>query len=142
MGHGPEVCFPAVGWQSEGVVSYRTVRFLNGPESLRETDIAVHHFVRSEPEGLERVAVGFVAVAAGRFQPSSKGVFWHRPRPGPSGTFLAHIEVMMPIRDADWGESDVRIVSLMTALLPEVSRCLFGRPGGPAERVAGGNTDT
>ena len=142
MGHGPEVCFPAAGWESNGRTSYRTVRFRQGPESLTDTDIAIHHFVRNEPEGLERIAVGFVAVAAGRFQPSSRGVFWHRPRPGPSGSFLAHIGVMMPIRDAGWEESDVRIVSLMTALLPEVSKCLFGRLSGPPERTKVGTTDS
>ena len=132
MGHGPEVCFPAAGWQSDGQAEHQALRFVAVDGRETEAEIAIHHFVRIEPEGTERVAVGFVAVADGRFQPSSRGVFLHRPRVGSDKAFLAHIDVMMPITNSDWEESDASIVAFMKAFLPEVEKCLFGVTGTPS----------
>ena len=79
-----------------------------------------------------RFCLSFVAVADGRFQPSSRGVFLHRPRVGSDKAFLAHIDVMMPITNSDWEESDASIVAFMKAFLPEVEKCLFGVTGTPS----------
>ncbi|MCH7591711.1 MAG: EpsI family protein [Planctomycetes bacterium] len=127
MGHGPEVCYPAAGWQVEGKAQERALRFPRAGTETTEAVMALHHFVRTEALGLERRAVGFVAVVDGQFRPSSRGTFLHRPPDSQNGDFLAHIIVSTSLEGAEWSESNRRIVDFMDRILPHVATCLFGR---------------
>ncbi len=134
MGHGPEVCYPAAGWQVEGKAQERALQFPRAnTETTSETGLpgeavmALHHFVRTEALGLERVAVGFVAVVDGQFRPSSRGTFLHRPPDSQNGDFLAHIIVSTSLEGAEWSEPNRRIIDFMDRILPHVATCLFGR---------------
>ena len=134
MGHGPEVCYPASGWLADGTAQEHVVRF-RGIESGAETEatIALHHFSRIRPEGIERLAVGFTAVVDGNLHATSRGVFLHRPFRPPNKRFLAHIHVSTPLRSADWQAADQCILDFLSQLLPHVSTCLFG-PAGVADK--------
>ncbi len=143
MGHGPEVCYPATGWRSESPVEQRVVRF-QGPDGVTtDAVMALHHFGRIEPEGIARVAVGFVAVVDGQFRASSRGVFLHRPPRSRKDGFLAQVQVSMPVTGERREATDACIVGFMERLLPHLSRCLFGTPGksnqDSAPEQAGGN---
>jgi len=102
MGHGPDVCYRAVGWNAEAEPHERVVPFLTS-DGTSEATIALHRFSHTGPGGVERLAVAFTAAVDGRFQSSSRGEFWHRPPPlrGREGTpFLAHVQVAAPLMDS------------------------------------------
>ena len=127
MGHGPEVCFPAAGWQSEGEALQHVVRLPGPGGAEKEVTIVLHHFVRTKQERVERVAVGFVAIADSQFRTFSRGLFAHLA-PRPDTGFLAHISVVAPVPYSRGDSADSRVVAFMELLLPHVSRCLFGIP--------------
>ncbi len=132
MGHGPEVCYPAVGWNVETAATERTVRFRDTERSAPIV-MALHRFVRTEPEGLKKRAVGFLTAASGEYQPSSRRVFWHRPgRLHRGGHYLAHIQVSCPVVTDTWEQDESEIVAFMEALLPHLSEYL------PRVRQTGG----
>lgn len=135
-GHGPEVCYPAAGWQPEGSPEQRVIRFQNAKRIDTEAVVALHHFVRTEPEGVARVAVGFVAVVDGRFRASSRGTFLHRPPTTANGGFLAQTIVSTFMTQSDDPVADGHIVDFLEPLLPHVSRCLFG-DGPTSDKTAG-----
>ncbi|UCC30275.1 MAG: exosortase-associated EpsI family protein [Phycisphaerales bacterium] len=124
-GHGPEVCYPAVGWNAEWEPAERIVRFDTAAGTF-EAPMMVHRFSRTEPEGIIQRAVGFTAVVGGEFRASSRGVFWHRPSGGrrTGGAYLTHVQVSAPVFGEAWdaGESDV--AAFMELLLPQLVRCL------------------
>ncbi len=130
MGHGPEVCYPAAGWQIDGAAKQRVLEFPGADGASTKAVIAVHHFTRTELQGVERRAVGFLAVVDGQFRAASRGMFMHRPPSSRDEGFLAHILVSTPVTDTDWPAADTRIVNFMDRLLPYVSRCLFGSTQG------------
>jgi len=136
MGHGPDVCFPAVGWQADGAPAQYTVSFSDARASETDADIALHHFMRTESLGIERLAVGFSAVVDGRFRASSSGIFLHRPRDVYAAGFLAHVLVAMPLHDSNSTAADAELVEFMHQLLPHVSRCIFGDSQGIDARRA------
>lgn len=125
MGHGPEVCYPAVGWHAECEPAERIVRF-DTPAQTFEASMAVHRFSRIEPEGTVRRAVGFTAVVGGEFRASSRGVFWHRPSSGrrTGRTYLAHVQVSVPVFNEAWDAAESDVVAFMELLLPQLVRCL------------------
>lgn len=126
IGHGPDVCFPMAGWHTEGAIEQRALRFPGAGGVTVETMIAIHHFTRTEPEGVKQLAVGFVVVIDGQFRASSRGVFLHRPLRNSDTGFLAHVEVTTPVAHGSWEAADSRIVDFMETLLPHVRVCLFG----------------
>lgn len=125
MGHGPDVCYPAVGWRPEGEPAERIVRFDYGPETIDAT-ITLHRFSHAEPEGMERRCVGFSAVVNGAFFGSSRGMFWHRPsnagRHG--GHYLAQVQVASAAPDGAWEAAESEIVAFIDLLLPHLAQCL------------------
>lgn len=124
MGHGPEVCYPAVGWTAESEASESTLRF-RPPDTSMPTVMALHRFVRSEPEGTERRTVGFLTIASGEYRASSRSVFWHRPgalRGG--GHYLAQIQVSRSVTSETGKQEESDIVAFMEAFLPYLSECL------------------
>lgn len=125
MGHGPEVCYPAVGWKVDEGATQRVIRVGGSDGASTEMAIAIHHFVRAEPEGIRRVAVGFAAVADGEWRTSSRGVFRHGPPGSPDEGFLAHIHVSTPVVGTDWSSADSSIVDFTERVLPHVSKCLL-----------------
>lgn len=136
MGHGPDVCFPAVGWHADGAPSLHTVSFSDARHPETGADIALHHFMRTESLGIDRLAVGFSAVVDGEFRASSSGTFLHRPRDVYAAGFLAHVIVAMPLRESDSAAADAELVDFMHQLLPHVSRCIFGDSQGIDARRA------
>ena len=130
MGHGPEACYPAVGWRVEREPTERIVRFDRELETVEAT-IALHRFSHAEPEGIVRRAVGFTAVASGAFLASSRGMYWHRPGPARrSGShFLAQVQVAGAVPNGVWETAESDIVTFMKSLLPHVARCLPQPPG-------------
>jgi hypothetical protein len=124
MGHGPEVCYPAVGWSSEAAATMRTVRFRDTERSAPVV-MALHRFVRTEPEGIKQRAVGFLTSASGEYKPSSRGVFWHRPGMlHRGGHYLTHIQVSCQVATDNWEKDESDIVDFMEALLPHLAECL------------------
>ena len=128
MGHGPEVCFPAVGWQPVGEPKHRVMQFSGAGAPSSEVEITLHHFSLMQPEGIKRVAVGFVAVVNGQFRASSRDTFLHHPPRGSQVGFLAHIEATTAVPYGRWDGADSRIEAFMEAILPDISTCLFGPP--------------
>jgi dTDP-4-dehydrorhamnose reductase len=134
MGHGPDVCYKAVGWKPDGAQRERAIPFsiANGSEAAT---IALHRFTRTGPGGLERVAVAFTAVVDGRFQSSSRGEFWHRP---PSfGTednppFLAHVQAVAAVPEDAWDATESDLVSFVQELLPHLVKCFPRKDAPPA----------
>lgn len=126
LGHGPEVCYPAHGWDAVGSPGTRGTSFAPS-EHAKQTVIAFHRFTRVEPIGVARRAVGFVAVLDGAFQISSRKSFWHRPgnRDG-GGHYLAHIFVSTAVPDNDWETAESEILAFMDHALPHVWACLRG----------------
>ena len=129
VGHGPEVCYPAVGWCPEGKPAERIVRFDYGPEAIEAT-ITLHRFSRAEPEGIKRRAVGFAAVVSGAFFGSSRGVFWHRHGKGggQGGHYLAQVQVASAAPDGAWETTEADILAFINLLLPHLAECLPQRP--------------
>ncbi|MFQ5591524.1 MAG: exosortase-associated EpsI family protein [Phycisphaerae bacterium] len=123
-GHGPEVCYPAVGWTADAPVALRTLSF-RPPDASVPTVMALHRFVRAEPEGLEMRAVGFLAVVSGEFKSSSRGVFWHSPgRLLGGGHYLTQVQVSCTTSSETWEQQESDIVAFMEALLPSLVQCL------------------
>ena len=94
MGHGPDVCYAAVGWTPEAEPQKHVIQFstANGPGAAT---FALHRFSRTDHESIERLAVAFSAVVDGRFQSSSRGEFWHKPprlQSQDCPPFLAHVQ--------------------------------------------------
>jgi len=127
MGHGPEICFPAAGWTEDAGPSTRTIQAKIRKESA-EVEVAIHHFSRVEPEGVQRVCVAFAAVIDGEFRPSSRGVFLHRPATM-DDAFLAQIHAATPVPDGNREAAEERVLSFFEAALPEVSDCLWTSNG-------------
>lgn len=121
-GHGPEVCYPAAGWQVDSAAQEQLIRV---PD--RETAaMGLHRFVRMEPEGIRRCAVGFLAVVSGRLQPSSRGVFWHRPgyTLPDGGHFLAHVHVSALPARAEWEDAEADIIEFTELVMPYINASL------------------
>ena len=130
-GHGPEICYPAVGWTADCAAIERPLGFRASGESTPAV-MALHRFIRSEPEGIEKRAVGFLAVASGEYRPSSRRLFWHRPgKSHGRGHYLAQVQVSCPVPSGIWEQGESRIVAFMEALLPHLSDYL------PQPRQAG-----
>lgn len=125
-GHGPEICYPAAGWRPAEAVTHRALRFGRVDGTSTEAVVAMHRFDRMEPEGLRRVSTGFVAVHDGRFLPSSRGEFAHRPPSSKNEGFLAHILVSTSVDGTDWSGAERRIVDFIGRLLPPAATCLLG----------------
>ena len=126
MGHGPDVCYPATGWQNDESPTTRTLSVLGRAGDSPKPVMALHRFFRTRPEGIERRAVGFIAVVDGRYCPSSRGTFLHRPSQSRRTGFLAHILVSTLVSDTDWESAELRIEGFMRELLPHAGECLFG----------------
>ncbi len=122
MGHGPDICYPAVGWEIQAAPKERTLQF-QGREQSSPAVTALHRFTRTEPEGVEKRAVGFLAVVSGEYSPSSQRVFWHLPGKlrNSAGHYLAHVQVSCPVRHDMWGDAESDIVTFIEALLPHLS---------------------
>ena len=124
MGHGPEVCYPAVGWAAESAASERSLGF-RPPGGSKPVVIALHRFVRTEPEGVERRAVGFLTAVSGEYRSSSRSAFWHRPgKFHDRGHYLVHIQVSRLVTADTWKQDESDIVAFMEALMPHLSECL------------------
>ncbi|MEK6674991.1 MAG: exosortase-associated EpsI family protein [Planctomycetota bacterium] len=135
LGHGPEVCFPSAGWTAEGSPQERSIWFRSASNVETEAKIAVHHFVRTEPEGVRRISVGFTAVVGGRFQPSSRGSFLHSPPAGADGSFVAHVQVGSAAGENAWAGADERVGAFMENVLQPLSATLFGHGSGQSSIV-------
>ena len=123
LGHGPEVCYPAVGWDALEAAQQR-VNFVHRAGGQPATaNVAIHHFERTDATGIARVAVGFAAGKDGGFAPGSRGTFEHRPD---RGVYLAHVQVAVPVEGGRWKVADERIVAFMEQALPHVAECIFG----------------
>ncbi|MFH1111366.1 MAG: exosortase-associated EpsI family protein [Planctomycetota bacterium] len=134
MGHGPDVCYKAVGWRPDGAPRERAIPFsiANGSEAAT---IALHRFTRTGPGGLERVAVAFTAVVDGRFQSSSRGEFWHRPpsfRTADNPPFLAHVQAVTAVPEDAWDATESDLVSFVQELLPHLVKCFPHKDAPPA----------
>lgn len=124
MGHGPEVCYPAVGWTAQSEVSESILSFRPSDTSMPAV-MALHRFVRAAPEGTEMRAVGFLTAVSGEYRASSRSLFWHRPgRLRGGGHYLAHIQVSRSVTSETWEQEESDIVAFMEALLPHLSECL------------------
>ena len=130
VGHGPEVCYPAAGWRIHGAVKQRVLRPPGASGARTEAIISVHHFTRTESQGIEQRAVGFLAAVDGQFRASSRGTFLHRPPNSQDEGFLAHVLVSTPVTGTDWQAAEIRVVDFMGQLLPHLTRCMFGSPYG------------
>jgi hypothetical protein len=128
LGHGPEVCYPATGWSMDGPPSEVAVDLPSERSIPRKASVALHRFSRIEPEGVQRVVVGFVAVVEGRFQPSSRGTFMHGPPKSHESAFVAHIQVMTSVQNTAWKDAEARIVAFLRKALPEIASVLFADP--------------
>ncbi len=128
MGHGPERCYPAAGWQVDSPPKSADIEFSSKDRGV-PTGIGLHRFLRTEPEGVKRCAVGFVAVVSGVYQESSRGVFWHRSGQSneQGGHFLAHVHISTFPESDKWDEAESDIIEFSKQLLPNVALCL---PGG------------
>lgn len=118
-GHGPEVCYPAAGWKTDSPPVERSLKQAAGTAG-KPVPVALHRFERTEPEGVHRIAVGFLAVVSGRYQASSRGVFWHRPGyllPD-GGHYLTQVHVSTVPEADGWEEADADILELMELALP------------------------
>ncbi len=124
-GHGPEVCYPAVGWHAECEPAERIVRFDTAAGTF-EAPMMARRFSRTEPEGIIQRAVGFTAIVGGEFHASFRGVFWHRPsgRRRTGGAYLTHVQVSAPVFGEAWDAGKSDVTSLMELLLPQLVRCL------------------
>jgi hypothetical protein len=129
MGHGPDVCYPAVGWRPETAPRERVVQFstAGGPS---QATIALYRFTRTDHGGIERLAVAFSAAVGGRFQSASRGEFWHRPPTfkGHEAPFLAHIQVVGHVPDETWDATESALLGFLQELLPSLVNC-FPRGG-------------
>lgn len=128
LGHGPEVCYPANGWVSEGPPHERELQIPGLGGDLRNAKVAMHHFTRIEPEGVQRVVVAFLAAVEGRFQPSSRGTFMHGPPKDSDSAFVAHIEAMTHVSGTSWDAADEAAFAFLEKALPEISAALFKAP--------------
>lgn len=133
MGHGPEVCFPSVGWEAEEAATHHDLHLRGADGKSVNATYAVHHFTRMEPEGTVRVAVGFTAAFDRRFRASSRGFFLHRPADLQDAGFLAHVIVSTNVRANRWQAADARVAAFLEQVLPHVSLCLFGGDKYPGE---------
>lgn len=133
LGHGPEVCYPANGWVAEGKPIEKSLVLTGrqGPETTAR--LALHHFTRIEPEGMQRVVVGFLAVVGGQFQPSSRGTFMHAPPQDSSAAFVAHIQAMTSVQGTSWSPADERVVAFLQHALPGIAEVLFHQPNAPLD---------
>ena len=125
-GHGPEVCYPAAGWHNDESPTTCTLSDPGRAGDSSKAVMALHRFFRIRPEGTERLAVGFMAMVDGRYCPSSRGTFLHRPSQSRETGFLAHILVSTSVSGTDWASAELRIEEFMRELLPHAGKCLFG----------------
>ena len=141
MGHGPDVCYPAVGWTPAAPSRERIMQFSTsgGPS---EATIALFRFSRTDRGGMERLAVAFSAAVGGRFQSASRGEFWHRPPQfkGRDAPFLAHIQVVANVSGVTWDATETTLLDFFQDLLPSLVNC-FPR-GEVAPSAAGTSTNT
>ncbi len=136
LGHGPDVCYPATGWRSEGPARHDVLRFVGIDGTSLEAPLITHHFERAAPGGIQRRAVAFLAVIGGQFCSDWRGGFQHRPPDSPNEGFVAHIQVATPVIGSAWEEADRCVSDLMEGLLPGASRCLFRSERSTRERLS------
>lgn len=125
LGHGPEVCYPAGGWSVDAPV--RESSFPDAAGVLAEdARLSLHRFIRMEPEGVSRCAVGFVAAMSGLLRPTSRGAYWHLPGHlyGESGHYLAQVHVTAFLSSGHWEPAERNIEEFMGWLIPELLACL------------------
>ncbi len=127
MGHGPEVCYPSSGWNIDSPTTNISIPVPNANDEDM-IEVAMHRFVRAEPEGIRRRSVGFIAIVGGQFRSSSVGFFWHEPRSssGGSSRYLAQIHVSAVPEPNGWRATEMDIIEFMGLLIPELSRILPG----------------
>ncbi len=127
MSHGPEVCYPASGWSIDQPATEVPLPVSNVADK-KTIKIAMHRFVRADPEGIRRRAVGFVAIIGGQFHSSSVGFFWHEPRSTSSGSvrYLAQVHVSAIPERGGWDATESDILVFMESLIPELSEILPG----------------
>ncbi len=125
LGHGPEVCYPAGGWRVDAPV--REMPFPRVAGVLDdEARLSLHRFIRMEPEGISRCAVGFVAAMSGLLRPTSRGTYWHLPGHlyGENGHYLAQVHVTAFLSSGHWEPAERDIEEFMGLLIPELLACL------------------
>ena len=123
MGHGPDVCYPAVGWAAESTSEEKTIHLTDArPE--QPIRLALYRFSRSDLNGIDRRVVGFTTATAGRFQPSSRAM-WHRPAnlDSTGEHYLAHVQVYAPVRAEAWDRAEADVLSFMELALPKLADC-------------------
>ena len=138
MGHGPDVCYPAVGWTPATPPRERVIQFSTrgGPN---EATIALYRFSRTDRGGIERLAVAFSAAVGGRFQSASRGEFWHRPPhfKGRDAPFLAHIQAVANVNGETWDATETALLGFFQELLPSLVNCFpRGEPAPSAARTS------
>jgi len=130
MGHGPEVCYPASGWSIDRPA---TITSIPSPNDMDDgiIEVALHRFVRSEPEGIIRRSVGFLAIVGGHFRSSSVGFFWHEPRSSSSGAshYLAQVHISAVPDPNGWSATESDIIGFIKSLIPELTKILPGVHG-------------
>ncbi len=123
MGHGPEVCYPAVGWETDQAPRNRMVTF-DRESGQVVGKMSIHRFTRVDVGGIDCRLVGFMAVIDGQYLPKSKDVFWHRPTSqAGQGHFLAHVQVAVSVDDENWSEAEANIVEFVDMLSSELAQC-------------------
>ncbi len=136
MGHGPEICYPSSGWSIDRPSTNISIPAsgLSDEDTGDKIEVAMHRFVRAEPEGIRRRSVGFVAVVGGQFRSSSVGFYWHEPRSSSRGSsrYLAQVHVSAVPEPNGWQATETDIIEFMELLIPELSRILPGL-NGPSE---------
>jgi len=127
MSHGPEICYPASGWSIDQPATEIPMHVSNVADKNNMT-VAMHRFVRADPEGIRRRAVGFVAIIGGQFHSSSVGFFWHEPRSTSSDSvrYLAQVHVSAIPEQGGWDATESDILEFMKSLLPKLSEILPG----------------
>ena len=123
-GHGPDVCYPAIGWNAESEPAQRTFDTVNSA-AKDGVQIALHRFARWGTYETERLAVAFTAVIDGEYRAASLGAFSHRPRRSYEcgGPFLAHVQVACSVSNADWNAAEGDALAFLESLLPALNKC-------------------
>lgn len=122
MGHGPEVCYPATGWQAG---ASRTAEIVfNDPvdNARRNAEVGIHRFTFVEPQGIKRHVVGFAAITNGIIMATSRDSFWHGPAgsDGTAGRYLAHVQVVRSVEAGNWKRAESEVEAFLATVIPTI----------------------